>query len=124
VVVQQFTPNSGWDHKLWVIAGEVFAALRRSELADAGRGPTLPLALGDLPDGWLDLVRRVGSVFGLDVYGVDVIDTGGGTPLIVDVNAFPGIRGQAGAPEALAALALQVAERGVVAAPCSPSVHR
>lgn len=46
-------------------------------------------------------------MFALDVYGVDVIDTGGGTPLIVDINAFPGIRGQAGAPEALAALALR-----------------
>lgn len=45
-------------------------------------------------------------MFALDVYGVDIIDTGGGTPLIVDINAFPGVRGQAGAPEALAALAL------------------
>ncbi|MFF3751988.1 RimK family alpha-L-glutamate ligase [Streptomyces sp. NPDC002018] len=110
VVVQPFTANSGWDHKLWVIAGQVFAALRRSELADPGsRGPTLPLVLADLPGGWLDLVRRVGSVFALDVYGVDVIDAGGGAPLIVDINAFPGIRGQAGAPEALAALALRTA---------------
>ncbi|MGW3624142.1 ATP-grasp domain-containing protein [Streptomyces sp. NPDC000880] len=115
VVVQEFTANSGWDYKLWVIDGEVFAALRRSELLEAGRGPTLPLALGDLPDGWLDLVRRVGSVFALDVYGVDVIDAGNGAPLIVDINAFPGIRGQAGAPEALAALALQAAERAAVA---------
>lgn len=107
VVVQPFTANSGWDHKLWVVAGQVFGALRRSELADGGRGPTLPLALGELPDGWLDLVREVGSVFALDVYGVDVIDAGDGAPLIVDINAFPGIRGQAGAPEALAALALR-----------------
>ncbi|WP_066956596.1 ATP-grasp domain-containing protein [Streptomyces lushanensis] len=124
VVVQPFTANSGWDHKLWVIAGQVFAGLRRSELADPGpdarpepgrpprpgsRGPTLPLTVAGLPDGWVDLVRRVGSVFALDVYGVDLIDAGGGTPLIVDINAFPGIRGQAGAPEALAALALRAA---------------
>lgn len=51
-------------------------------------------------------------MFALDVYGVDLIDTGDGTPLIVDVNAFPGIRGQAGAPEALAALALHRAAAG------------
>lgn len=131
LVVQEFTANSGWDHKLWVIAGQIFAALRRSELAESepaesepaeselaesepaedGRGPTLPLELRDLPHGWQDLVRTVGSVFALDVYGVDVIDAGGGTPLIVDINAFPGIRGQAGAPEALAALALRKARR-------------
>ncbi|MGW6410591.1 ATP-grasp domain-containing protein [Streptomyces vinaceus] len=106
VVVQEFAPNSGWDHKLWAIGDRVFAALRRSELAPQGRGPARPLALAELPPGWADLVRRTGEVFSLDVYGVDLIDTGEATPLIVDVNAFPGIRGQAGAPEALAELAL------------------
>ncbi|MFE9093286.1 RimK family alpha-L-glutamate ligase [Streptomyces sp. NPDC007264] len=106
VVVQEFAPNSGWDHKLWAIGDRLFAALRRSELSPGGRGPTLPLALEGLPPGWTALVRRVGEVFALDVYGVDVIDTGDGAPLIVDINAFPGVRGQAGAPEALAALVL------------------
>lgn len=106
VVVQEFAPNSGWDHKLWAVGEDLFAALRRSELSPGGRGPTLPLDLGDLPPGWPAVVRRVGEVFALDVFGVDIIDTGDGAPLIVDVNAFPGVRGQAGAPEALAALAL------------------
>ncbi|MEU8436683.1 alpha-L-glutamate ligase [Streptomyces sp. NPDC029216] len=105
VVTQAFAPNSGWDHKLWVVGDEVFSGLRRSELAAPADAP----AGGPdrLPDGWAALALRVGEVFGLDVYGVDVIATGDGAPLIVDVNAFPGIRGQAGAPEALAALALR-----------------
>ncbi|MEU9102665.1 alpha-L-glutamate ligase [Streptomyces sp. NPDC048361] len=115
VVVQEFAENSGYDHKLWVIDGTVFAALRRSELAPEGRGTTVSLALGELPCGWAELAVAVGEVFRLDVYGVDVIDTGEGTPLIVDINAFPGIRGQAGAPEALAALALRRARDAVVA---------
>ncbi|MEU8890087.1 alpha-L-glutamate ligase [Streptomyces sp. NPDC048442] len=110
VVVQEFAPNSGWDHKLWAVGDQVFAALRRSELAPGEQGETRPLAPADLPSGWADLVRRVGEVFALDVYGVDVIGTGGDAdarvPLIVDINAFPGIRNQPGAPEALAALAL------------------
>ena len=76
----------------------------------------MPLALGELPPGWGELVVEVGRVFGLDVYGVDVIDTGEGTPLIVDINAFPGIRGQAGASQALAALALRRARAAVAAA--------
>ncbi|MFE9410766.1 RimK family alpha-L-glutamate ligase [Streptomyces sp. NPDC006704] len=116
VVAQRFAENNGYDHKLWVIDGTVFSALRRSELAPEGRGPTLPLAPGELPRGWAELVVKVGGVFELDVYGVDVIDTGDGTPLIVDINAFPGIRGQAGAPEALAALALRRARKAVAAA--------
>ncbi|MBB4893755.1 ribosomal protein S6--L-glutamate ligase [Streptomyces olivoverticillatus] len=112
VVVQDFTPNDGWDHKLWVVDGHVFAGLRRSELATpVPDKATRPLDSGDLPVGLLDLVRRVGEVFALDVYGVDVLDAGG-TPVIVDINAFPGIRGQIGAPEALADLALRTAAGG------------
>lgn len=107
VVVQRFTVNSGWDHKLWVIDGEIFAGLRHSELAPAGRGPTLPLPTGELSPAWTGAALRAGEVFGLDVYGVDIIDAGGGKPLVVDINAFPGIRGQAGAPQALADLALR-----------------
>ncbi|GAA0584771.1 alpha-L-glutamate ligase [Streptomyces crystallinus] len=105
VVVQEFTANSGWDHKLWVIGDRVFAALRRSELAPGGRGPTRSLPLDELPPGWADLALRVGEAYALEVYGVDLIDAAG-SPLIVDVNAFPGIRGQLGAPEALAELAV------------------
>ncbi|MFZ3492686.1 ATP-grasp domain-containing protein [Streptomyces sp. 5.8] len=105
VVIQDFAPNSGWDHKLWAIGDRVFAALRRSELSPEGRGPTLPLPR--IPEGWADLTRRVGEVYSLDVYGVDIIATSDGSPLIVDVNAFPGIRDQPGAPEALADLALR-----------------
>ncbi|MEU3353188.1 alpha-L-glutamate ligase [Streptomyces sp. NPDC037389] len=109
VVVQPFAPNDGWDHKLWVVADQVFAALRRSELADSVPGErTRTFGPGELPAGWADLARRVGEVFALDVYGVDLLDAGG-TPVIVDINAFPGIRGQSGAPEALAALALRTA---------------
>ncbi|MCF3963547.1 ATP-grasp domain-containing protein [Streptomyces fuscigenes] len=131
VVVQPFTENSGWDQKIWVIGGRVFAALRRSELAgdpepvtqdaEGGEAPGRGAA-GDgggpavLPPGWAALALRAGGIFGLDVYGVDLIDAGGGTPRIVDVNAFPGARGQDGAPRALAALALRAAEEGAAGA--------
>ncbi|GHB34102.1 hypothetical protein GCM10010331_22020 [Streptomyces xanthochromogenes] len=116
VVTQEFAENDGDDHKLWVVDGTVFAALRRSELSPRGRGPTRPLSHGQLPLGWDELVVKVGEVFRLDVYGVDVIATRRGGPLIVDINAFPGIRGQAGAPEALAALALRRAHEAVAPA--------
>ncbi|MFJ7273229.1 RimK family alpha-L-glutamate ligase [Kitasatospora sp. NPDC098663] len=112
VVTQPFVPGTGWDQKLWVIDRQVFAARRRSELADdqgeSGRGQEW-----EPPAERAALALRVGEVFGLDVYGVDLLD-GPAEPVIVDVNAFPGIRGRPGAPEALAALALRVAaERGL-----------
>lgn len=47
VVVQDFTPGDGWDHKLWVIAGQVFTGLRPSPLgAPDGAGGTDGAAAG------------------------------------------------------------------------------
>jgi ribosomal protein S6--L-glutamate ligase len=118
VVVQPLAPNDGWDRKLWVVDGTVFAESRRSELADqdtlpggahgAGAPARRPLPLADLPADWRELVLATGELFCLDVYGVDILDVAG-APLIVDVNAFPGIRGQDGAPRALADLAVSTA---------------
>ncbi|MFJ9461591.1 RimK family alpha-L-glutamate ligase [Kitasatospora sp. NPDC101447] len=107
VVTQPFVPGTGWDQKLWVIDGQVFAARRRSELA-SGSGEPGQAADWEPPAERAALALRVGAVFGLDVYGVDLLD-GPAEPVIVDVNAFPGVRGRPGAPEALAALALRVA---------------
>lgn len=42
VVVQDYAPNSGWDHKLWAIGDQVFSALRRSELSPGAVGPPAP----------------------------------------------------------------------------------
>ncbi|RKT17913.1 ribosomal protein S6--L-glutamate ligase [Streptomyces sp. 1114.5] len=112
VVTQPFVPGTGWDQKLWVIDGQVFSARRRSELA-TGTETSGQAEDWEPPPGRAELALRVGEVFGLDVYGVDLLD-GPAEPVIVDVNAFPGVRGRPGAPEALAALALRVAaERGV-----------
>ncbi|WP_308190641.1 alpha-L-glutamate ligase [Streptomyces sp. HPF1205] len=109
-IVQDFVPNAGWDHKLWAVGPHVFAAVRRSELAAPPQAQASPPARTAVPDTWRDLVARVGEVFALDVYGVDVIPTPTG-PLIVDINAFPGVRDQPGAPEALAELTLRSARR-------------
>ncbi len=115
VVTQPFVPGTGWDQKLWVIDGQVFAARRRSELATES-GTSGQAQDWEPPAGRAALALRVGEVFGLDVYGVDLLD-GPAEPVIVDVNAFPGVRGRPGAPEALAALALRVAaERGAALA--------
>ena len=109
VVAQEFVDNGGWDHKLWVVDGRVFAGLRRTALD--GPSATEPIADADLPAGWAALARRVGEAFALDVYGVDVLEVEG-RPSIIDVNAFPGMRTMRGAPEALAELVVR-AGRGV-----------
>jgi ribosomal protein S6--L-glutamate ligase len=103
VVVQQFVPNDGWDHKLWMVGDAAFVARRRTPLEGAGRETTVPLRAEELDPSWLAIVQRVGAVFGLMVYGVDIIATSTG-PVVVDVNAFPGCQGVAGAPGAIARL--------------------
>ncbi|WP_380285163.1 RimK family alpha-L-glutamate ligase [Kitasatospora purpeofusca] len=123
VVAQPYLPSTGWDQKLWVVDGQLFCTRRRSELADPGH-PGPPHGAGgfgpdDLPAERARLALRVGEVFGLDVYGVDLLD-GPDQPVVVDVNAFPGVRGQAGAPEALAALALRAAAAGTRGRPSLP----
>ncbi|MFH8474143.1 RimK family alpha-L-glutamate ligase [Streptomyces sp. NPDC018000] len=106
VVIQEFVANSGWDHKLWVIAGEVFAGVRPAPVATPPDGARSAPLVRDLPRAWTETALHAGEVFGLDVYGVDLLDREG-APVVVDVNAFPGIRGPKGAPAALAALALK-----------------
>ncbi|WP_067572558.1 ATP-grasp domain-containing protein [Nocardia acidivorans] len=98
IVVQDFTLGTGWDHKLWVIGDQVFAALRQTEFAPE---PRLPDRHSSIPHPWADLALAVGEAFELEVYGVDILEVAG-SPLIIDVNAFPGMRGQSGAPRALA----------------------
>ncbi|MFB7476295.1 RimK family alpha-L-glutamate ligase [Kitasatospora sp. NPDC056184] len=129
VVAQPYLPSTGWDQKLWVVDGQLFCTRRRSELADPGHagpphgahgpGPEDGFGPDDLPADRARLALRVGEVFGLDVYGVDLLD-GPDEPVVVDVNAFPGVRGQAGAPEALAALALRAADAGPRRPPSLP----
>ncbi|MCQ4042540.1 phosphotransferase [Streptantibioticus rubrisoli] len=106
VVVQELVANDGLDHKLWVIGERVFAGLRGSPLDGVASKVTRMLDPWRLPAGWLDLTRTVGEVFGLRIYGVDILDTGDG-PMVVDVNPFPGCRGVPGAPRALATFVRQ-----------------
>lgn len=103
VVIQEFMENSGWDHKLWVIGKEVFTGLRPAP-EEAGTAAALSAPLvREVPGEWAALALRMGEIFRLEVYGIDLLDRRG-EPVVVDVNAFPGIRGPLGAPAALAAL--------------------
>ena len=105
VVIQAFTPGSGYDLKLWVIGDNLHAARRRSPLETGATGASkqnLPLER-EVTVQLESLGRSVGKALSLDVYGVDVIMSAEG-PMIVDVNAFPGFRGVEDAPGLLAAL--------------------
>jgi ribosomal protein S6--L-glutamate ligase len=100
VIVQEYLPGDGWDWKLWVLGDHLAVARRRTAL-DEVRGEDRPVQLNRLPAGWLQLARDIGALFGLELYGVDVLATQRG-PVAVDVNAFPGYRSVHDAPAHLA----------------------
>lgn len=84
-LAQRYIENMGFDIKLYVIGRKVFAVAKRSPLhltvtVEKRRIP-ITLALREL-------ALRVGEVYGLDIYGLDVVQAAEG-PVVVDINDFP-----------------------------------
>src|SRR5205085_11577875 len=84
-LAQQYVENRGFDIKLYVIGKDVYSVAKKSPLH-----PDLEVAKHMVPI-TLELRKlalRVGEVFGLDIYGLDVVETENGW-VVVDVNDFP-----------------------------------
>lgn len=79
----------GADLKLYRIGEEVFGVERpfpaTSYAEKTGR-------IVDVPPDLREVLMRCGEAFGITVYGVDVIRSGG-VPWLVDMSAFPGFKG-------------------------------
>lgn len=104
-LAQTYVEHRGVDLKLYVIGDDV-EAIRRPSPLGPGRGemqrvqPTTQLR---------DLALRVRDLFGLQLLGIDVLETDGG-PLVVDVNDFPNYTGVEKAPAAIAGKLLAEAQ--------------
>jgi ribosomal protein S6--L-glutamate ligase len=92
VVAQEFAANDGFDIKVWVIGADLSAARRRSALESTDKSSDEFLDPADLPEHWTRTARDAGAALGLQLYGVDLLISGG-RPVVVDVNPFPGFRG-------------------------------
>ncbi len=105
-LAQRYVDNPGYDIKLYVLGREVHAVARRSPLHDdvALDRRTIPVK----PE-WQSLARRVGKLFGLEIYGLDVLETPDG-PVIVDINDFPGFGGVPEAPKRVANYIVHLAQ--------------
>jgi len=100
VVAQEFAANDGFDIKVWVIGADLSAARRRSALESVDKTADELLDPADLPQEWTRTARDAGRALGLQLYGVDLLITGG-RPVVVDVNPFPGFRGASDPAESL-----------------------
>ncbi len=96
VILQEFIQESeGADVRVLIVAGEVVAAMKRQAKtgefrSNLHRGATASVAV--LSPREKALALRAVRVMGLDVAGVDILRSTRG-PLIMEVNASPGLEG-------------------------------
>jgi ribosomal protein S6--L-glutamate ligase len=109
VLVQSYLPNDGYDLKLYVCGDDVFAVRKPSPFND---DPTASAYRVQADAAMVDLARRCGAAFGLDIYGVDTLETPQGL-VVIEVNEFPNFSGLDEAPERLAEYVLARVKGGV-----------
>ena len=105
LIAQPYVPNSGTDLKVYCVAGELYATERCSPLHPSRTAPERRVGLS------VEVARiaaEVGQVYGLDLYGVDVL-LGPEGPVVVDVNDFPSFRQVPDAPARVARAVLRLA---------------
>jgi ribosomal protein S6--L-glutamate ligase len=124
LLAQPYLPNPGYDVKLYNTGDEVFATVKRSPLH-----PGAEVVEEQIPvtRELRSLARAVGRVFGLDIYGIDVIQTAEGW-VVLDVNDFPSFGMVPQAAWRLARTVLRVTRRQAAARAsaraAAPTVYR
>jgi ribosomal protein S6--L-glutamate ligase len=105
-LAQRYAENSGFDMKVYVTGKEVYAAIaKKSPLHSNVEEHFVPLT----PQ-VRKLALEVGKLFGLDIYGVDIVETPQG-PAILDINDFPSFGGVPRAVVRVAEYVLHAARR-------------
>ena len=101
-VVQRFVSGLEFDLKLYCIGKEVWAVRKPSALLAQffPQAAQLSPEVMPLTESWRSLALHCGQVFGLELYGVDCIETENG-PLVIEVNEFPNYSAVPGADEKL-----------------------
>jgi ribosomal protein S6--L-glutamate ligase len=103
VLAQQYILGDGYDLKLYAIGDEVWAVRKPSPLSDLQQEEA---ELVPISQELVDLGRRCGELFGLELYGVDCILTPDG-PTVIEINEFPNYTAVPNANELLADYVIQ-----------------
>jgi glutathione synthase/RimK-type ligase-like ATP-grasp enzyme len=101
-IVQRFIAGLEFDLKLYCIGREVWAVRKPSPLSAKllPSSADRPAELLPMTAEWRNLALRCGQIFGLELFGVDCIETSAG-PLVIEVNEFPNYSAVPGADEKL-----------------------
>jgi ribosomal protein S6--L-glutamate ligase len=89
ILAQEYQEHEPYDYKAYAIGDYVHAIKRIFPATTRVEKDGFPV--GDDP-GLADLVRRCGRLFGLELYGVDLVKTPRGFS-VIEVNCFPGYKG-------------------------------
>ena len=113
ILAQRYHPPQGRDLKIYVIGERLFGVRKvfpaRTEAEKYGE-PFIPTAEQ------ADIALRCGRAFGIDLYGVDLIESDGQT-YVVDMSSIPGFKGVPDAPLHLASYFRAAAERAAAGRP-------
>ncbi len=113
ILAQRFHPPQGRDLKIYVIGERLFGVKKvfpaRTEAEKHGE-PFTPTAEQ------CDIALRCGRAFGIDLYGVDLIESEGRT-YVVDMASLPGFKGVPDAASRLASYFRAAAERAAAGRP-------
>jgi len=120
LLVQPYLPNPGYDLKLYNTGEGVYAIVRRSPLH-----PGAAVVEQQIPvrPQWRDLALRVGRIFGLDIYGLDIVETSQGW-MVLDINDFPSFGQVPHAAEQIARTILRTTRRATAVTRVSTAAHR
>ena len=109
-LAQPYLPNDGYDLKLYGIGNDVWVVRKASPFNMAGKSTASTPELLPLTPALRDLGRRCGKLFGLDLYGVDCLQTSAGVA-VIEVNDFPTYTGIPDANQKLADYIIKKAQR-------------
>lgn len=98
VLAQRYLPNDGFDLKLYVCGETIFAVRKPSPF---NGDPSAEPQCVPVHAAMADLALRCGRAFGLEIYGVDTIETENGLA-VIEVNEFPNFTGVPRAGELIA----------------------
>jgi len=118
VFAQRYHPPQGRDRKIYAIGGRLFGVKKVFPRRTAAEKVGEPFAL--TPE-LTTIAEQCGRAFGIDLYGVDIIESEG-RPYVVDMCSIPGFRGVADAPRLLAQYFRMAADANFQSAP--PAIDR
>jgi len=109
-LAQRYFKTDGYDLKLYGIGDQIWAVRKVSPFNATAEMDKAKEGLAEITPELTELGRRCGQLFGLDLFGVDCIETEAGV-LIIEINDYPNYTNVPEANERLAEYVIRQTEK-------------